>query len=101
MVKSPKRHLLLPEQPAPARVVVVRERATRWGRPPCPYQKVQAQPVPPLSPPQLASRACSSRGSETRRSVPEGPGPFAPSPVRTRDFEGGRGRRHRPLPYQK
>eukprot|EP00965_Chrysotila_dentata_P215401 6188757-Pleurochrysis_carterae.AAC.2 len=35
------------------------------------------------------------------RSVPEGPGLFVSPPNWARGFEGGGGRRHRPLPYQK
>eukprot|EP00965_Chrysotila_dentata_P029333 974534-Pleurochrysis_carterae.AAC.1 len=57
--------------------------------------------MPPQSPPQSVSEACSPRGSEPRGSVPEGPGPFVPPPNRARGFEGGEGSRHRPLPYQK
>eukprot|EP00965_Chrysotila_dentata_P076660 2530867-Pleurochrysis_carterae.AAC.2 len=103
MANLSKLHLSLLGDLAPAPVVVssLHKKATQWGRRPCAYQKVQAQPVHPLSPPQSAPGACSYRGSKTRRSVPEGPGPFAPPSIRTRGFEGGRGRRHRPFPYQK
>eukprot|EP00965_Chrysotila_dentata_P005665 186501-Pleurochrysis_carterae.AAC.1 len=97
-----KPHPSSPALPAPALVVVVHERVTQWGRRPCMYQKVQAQPIPLLSPPQSVPEACSSqRVSETRRSVPDGAGPFAPPPIRTRGSEGGREGRHHPLPYQK
>eukprot|EP00965_Chrysotila_dentata_P001020 33427-Pleurochrysis_carterae.AAC.2 len=74
---------------------------TQWRRQPCLYQKVQAQPIPPLGPPQSVSETCSHRDSETRRSVPEGPGPFVPPPNRARGFEGGKERGHRPLLHQK
>eukprot|EP00965_Chrysotila_dentata_P230231 6197655-Pleurochrysis_carterae.AAC.1 len=90
--------LFLPTLHTPALEVVGHERITQLGRRPCPYQKVQAQPI---SPPQSVPVACSSRVSETRRSVPEGPGLFAPRPIRTRGVEGGRERSHHPLPYQK
>eukprot|EP00965_Chrysotila_dentata_P119911 3965850-Pleurochrysis_carterae.AAC.2 len=101
MAKSLKPHLSPLTLPAPALVVVGHERITQWGHRPCPYKKVQAQPIPPQSPPQSTPGACSSRDSETRRSVPEGPGTFVPPPNRTRGFEGGGERRHHPLPYQK
>eukprot|EP00965_Chrysotila_dentata_P250427 6209441-Pleurochrysis_carterae.AAC.1 len=99
--KSPKQHLSPLALPAPALEVVNHERITQWGRWPCPHQKVHAQPIPPQSPPQSVPEVCSFRGSEIRRSVPAGPGPFVPSPNRTRDFESGKERRHHPLPHQK
>eukprot|EP00965_Chrysotila_dentata_P038456 1277980-Pleurochrysis_carterae.AAC.1 len=49
---------------------------------------------PPQSPLQSASGACPSRDSDTRRSVPEGSGPFVPPPNGTRGFEGGKEREH-------
>eukprot|EP00965_Chrysotila_dentata_P259653 6213629-Pleurochrysis_carterae.AAC.2 len=47
----------------------------------------------PLSPPQSAPEACSSRGSETRRSVPEGPGPLRSSSHLDERFRGRQGKK--------
>eukprot|EP00965_Chrysotila_dentata_P059873 1985781-Pleurochrysis_carterae.AAC.1 len=65
MAMSLEQHLSPPTLPAPALEVVGHERIARWGRRPCPHQQVQAQPIPPQSPPQSVPAACSSRDSET------------------------------------
>eukprot|EP00965_Chrysotila_dentata_P061401 2034106-Pleurochrysis_carterae.AAC.1 len=82
--KSPKLCLSPLALPVPAIVVVVQERVTQWRRQPCPSQKVQVQPIPPLDPSQSVSETCLPRDSESRRSVPKGPGPFVPPPNRAR-----------------
>eukprot|EP00965_Chrysotila_dentata_P047474 1574654-Pleurochrysis_carterae.AAC.1 len=71
MAMLPKWPLSPIAPPAPALRVVVHKRVTQWRRQPCPYQKMQARPMPPLGPPQSMGETCSHRDSETRRSVPE------------------------------
>eukprot|EP00965_Chrysotila_dentata_P085956 2836320-Pleurochrysis_carterae.AAC.2 len=86
---------------APALEVVGHERITQWEASAVSVPEGTGTADTPSEPSQSVPEACSSRVSETQRSVPEGPDPFAPPPIKTRGFEGGKEREHRPLLHQK